>query len=143
MMTRQVRDAVLAPKTTYPFLRAEMAHVGFKRVGVPYRREQRLRGRSHYNLFSMSRFAVAGFLSSSTFPLRLVLYAASAVAVLFPVVCLSLHLTASQSLWAAVIGQFYFLLLTVPMLALYLARAYKNGIARPVYVVDQNQTFLS
>src|SRR5258708_26683353 len=98
MMTHQVRDAVLVPKTTYPFIRAEMAHVGFKRVGVPYRRLKRRLGHSHYNFFSMTRFAVAGFLSSSTFPLRLILYLASAVGIFFPITCWKLHWTMHQSL---------------------------------------------
>jgi glycosyltransferase involved in cell wall biosynthesis len=34
MFTKEVRDAILAPKTTYPFLRTEMAYVGFRRCGV-------------------------------------------------------------------------------------------------------------
>jgi len=86
MITRQVRDLVLVPKTTYLFLRAEIAYAGFSRVGIPYRRAARTSGKTHYNLFNMTRFAVSGFLAGSTFPLRLILYLAVVVAVVFPLV---------------------------------------------------------
>jgi polyisoprenyl-phosphate glycosyltransferase len=143
LITRQARDAILQAKTTFPFLRSEMAHIGLTRVGVAYHRGKRMSGRSHYRLWSMTRFAVAGFLSSSTFPLRLILYTAAATGVLFPLVCVILHFSWGQALLLLFLCQFYFLLFAVPMLGLYLARIYKNGIGRPVYVIDQNRTFLT
>jgi dolichol-phosphate mannosyltransferase len=142
MVTRQVRDAILAPRTTYPFLRAELGYVGFKRVGVPYLRAKRVHGRSHYSLWRMTRFAVAGILSSSTFLLRLVLYVAAVLGTAFPVVVLLRGLTLDGAARLAIILSFYFLLVSVPIIALYLARTYKTGVARPVFVVDQTQTFL-
>jgi dolichol-phosphate mannosyltransferase len=142
MITRQVRDAIIAPHTTYPFLRAELGYVGFKRVGIPYFRAKRAHGRSHYSLWRMTRFAAAGILSSSTFPLRLVLYVAAALAVAYPSLVLLRGLTLEAAGRLAMILSFYFLLVTVPIIALYLARTYKNGVARPVYVVDRTQSFL-
>lgn len=142
MVTRQVRDAILAPRTTYPFLRAELGYVGFKRTGISYFRAKRQHGRSHYSLMRMTRFAVAGILSSSTFLLRLVLYMAVFLGVAFPVAVLILGLSMDVTAKLAVVLSFYFLLLTVPIIALYLARTYKNGVARPVFVIDHTQTFL-
>jgi len=142
MITRQVRDAIVAPQTTYPFLRAELGYVGFRRVGIPYFRAKRTHGRSHYSLWRMTRFAVAGILSSSTFPLRLVLYVAEALAVAFPTLVMLQGLTLDGAARLAMILSFYFLLVTVPIIALYLARIYKNGVARPVFVIDHTQTFL-
>jgi len=143
MMTRQVRDAILAPKTTYPFLRAEIAHVGFKREGIAYLRARRMHGTSHYRLYQMTKFAIGGFLASSTFPLRLVLYIALFLGVLYPVgVWWFGGLTTNTFILTSVL-QFYFLVISVPILALYLARTYKNGTARPIFVVDHTQTHLS
>lgn len=142
MITRQVRDNILAPKTTFPFLRAEIGYVGFKRVGFSYRRAMRQRGKSHYHLLRMVTFAVGGLLSSSTFPLRLISYLAVAVALLYPAAAVLLRLSLDQAVKLAVILGFYFLLTSVPILALYLARAYKNGVARPVFVADKDQSFL-
>lgn len=142
MITRQVRDAILRPHTTYPFLRAELGYVGFKRVGFSYFRAKRQHGRSHYSLLRMTRFAVAGILSSSTFLLRLVFYLAVFLGLAFPLAILAWGLSFEAAAKLAMIVSFYFLLLTVPTIALYLARTYKNGVARPVFVIDHSQTHL-
>ena len=142
MMTRQVRDAILVARTTYPFIRAEMGYVGFTRVGVSYRRAKRERGTSHYNLFRMTRFAVAGILSSTTFPLRVTLYLALLVAGAYPVSVWLFGLSPEAAASLASILSLYFLLVTVPFLALYLARTYKNGIHRPLFIVDWHHTHL-
>lgn len=142
MMTRQVRDALIAPRTTFPFVRAEMGYVGFPRTGVPYLRAKRVHGQSHYNLWRMSRFAIAGILSGSTFPLRFVLYLAAFLGAAFPLAVAGFGLSAEAAARLAVFVGLYFLLVSVPFIALYLARAYKNGVARPVFVVDRTKTYL-
>lgn len=142
MMTRQVRDAILTPKTTFPFLRAEIGYVGFTRVGIPYLRAKRMHGKSHYNLWRMTRFAIAGILSSSTFPLRFVLYLAASIGVAFPTAVGLFGLTSEAAARLAIFLGFYFLLVSVPFIALYLARIYKNGVARPVFVVDRTKSHL-
>ena len=139
MITRQVRDAIVAPRTTYVFLRAEIGYVGFTRVGVPYVRQSRTSGKTHYNVWNMTRFAVSGFLAGSTFPLRLILYVAAVAAVIFPVVVWLGHLEPAST---ASVGTLYFALFALSTIALYLARTYKNGVARPVFIVDKNKTDL-
>jgi dolichol-phosphate mannosyltransferase len=142
MITGQVRDAIIAPHTTYVFLRAEIGHAGFVRVGVPYTRGRRTSGASHYNVFGMARFAVAAFLASSTFPLRLILYLAIVAGLLFPIVVMLTGLGAAGIAGLASVATFYFALLALSTIALYLARTYKNGVARPVFIVDKNKTLL-
>jgi dolichol-phosphate mannosyltransferase len=142
MITRQVRDAILAPHTTYVFLRAEMAYVGFVRVGVPYVRGARTSGKTHYNFWNMTRFAVSGFLAGSTFPLRFILYLAATIGMLFPLVVVLLGLGAASIASLAAVWTFYFALIALSTIALYLARTYKNGVARPLFVVDKNRTEL-
>ena len=70
MIRRHVRDVIVSGKNTFPFLRAEIGFGGFRIEGVPYRREARTSGQSNYNFWGNFRFAVAGILSSTTFPLR-------------------------------------------------------------------------
>jgi len=142
MITRQVRDVILTPRTTYLFLRAEIAYAGFTRVGIPYRRAARTSGKTHYNLLNMTRFAVSGFLAGSTFPLRLVLYVAVFVAILFPLVALTGRLGADATAALAAVVTLYFALFAISTMALYLARTYKNGVARPLFIVDRNKTLL-
>jgi len=142
MITKQVRNAILTPNTTNPFLRSELGYVGFRRVGIPYFRAKRLHGRSHYSLMRMTEFAVAGILSSSTFLLRFVLYSAVFIGLLFPFWVFIGGLTMEQAAQLAMVFSFYFLVMTMPIVAIYLARTYKNGVGRPVFVIDMNQTFL-
>ncbi len=142
MMTRHVRDAVLNNRTTFPFLRAEMSYVGLRMVGVPYLRVKRPLGESHYSLWRMIQFAVGGFLSSSTFPLRLCLYLAFLMGGAYPLLWAGFHWTLAEASQAASIFTFLFVLATGPMLALYLARTYKNVTARAVYHIDPASTDL-
>ena len=142
MLTRQVRDTILMPRTTYVFLRAEIAYAGFHRVGIPYRRAARAVGKSHYNVWNMTRFAVSGFLASSTFPLRLILYVAVVAGVAYPLVVAAGGLGAAGAITLAAVATFYFALFALATIALYLARTYKNGVARPVFIVDRSKTRL-
>lgn len=142
MFTKQVRDAVLAARTTFVSLRAEMGHVGFTRAGLPYQRARRKYGQTHYNLWRMTVYAIASILSGSTFPLRLVLYVSALVAVGFPIYAKVLHLTDMGVLVSASVTVLYFLVITIPLISLYLARTYKNVVGRPVFVVDESRTRL-
>ncbi len=143
MFTRTVRDAVLVSRTTFPFLRAELGYVGLRMEGVPYARRPRRRGRTHYNVLRMAQFAVGGFLASSTFPLRLALYLSALFALAYAILWPALDLTLVEAgALAAVLGLAY-LLLVVPLLALYLARTYKNVTGRPVYFLDPDRSRLT
>jgi len=142
MFTRQVRDAILAPKTTFVSVRAELGYVGFKRVGIPYLRARRKYGETHYNLWRMSTYAILSILSGTTFPLRLVLYLAAFIGVAFPIYVRAMRLTPTGTTMAAAIASLYFLVLTVPLVSLYLARVYKNIVHRPVFIIDETRTCL-
>ncbi|OGK88076.1 MAG: hypothetical protein A2X52_13430 [Candidatus Rokubacteria bacterium GWC2_70_16] len=142
MFTKQVRDAVLAAKTTFVSIRAEMGHVGFPRIGLPYQRAKRKYGETHYNVWRMTVYAILSILSGTTFPLRLVLYVAALVGVGFPIVVKALGLSSSGVLIAASVTVLYYLVITIPLIGLYLARTYKNVVARPVFVIDQTRTRL-
>jgi glycosyltransferase involved in cell wall biosynthesis len=142
MFTRHVRDSILANKTTFPFLRAELAYVGLQMKGVPYARRHRRFGVSHYNIFTLTKFAVGGFLASSTFALRLVLYLSAAFAGLYVLLIAALHATLQDAGAVAAVMGFFFLLLTIPMMALYLARTYKNVTGRPMFFLDPERSRL-
>lgn len=142
MFTRTVRDAILSSKSTFPFLRAEMAYVGLRVTGVPYVRESRKHGTSHYNFFTMAKFAVGGFLASSTFPLRLVSYLSLLLVLSYALLVTGLSLGLAGAAQLAAVFSFAYLLMTLPLLSLYMARTYKNVSARPVYFTDPSRTIL-
>jgi hypothetical protein len=99
-------------------------------------------GESHYNFLGLAKFAVAAFLASSTFPLRFILYLAIAVGLLFPVVALLGGLGAAAIGAFAAVTTLYFALIALSTIGLYLARTYKNGVARPVFIVNKDKTRL-
>ena len=143
MFTNNVKSAILSVKNTYPFLRTEMAYVGLKRKGFEYFRAKRKFGRTHYNLPRMAMFAVAGFLTSSTIPLRLILYSGGFIGSIMPLLWFfsgsSLETVADVSIIVAL----YYLIISLSMLAIYLARTYQNILSRPLYVIDHMKTFLN
>ncbi len=143
LFTREVRDAILDENTSFPFLRASIARVGFRRAAIPFKREKRIAGNTHYNLIRMSVFAVAGILSASTLFLRLPIY-------LLPLWLLSLLLlgigyVSTHSLWYVVAAFLVFAAYvgaTMAFTALYVARTYKNGLRRPNAFIDRSRSIL-
>ena len=143
LFTKEVRNAILDENTSFPFLRASIARVGFRRAAIPFKRQKRIGGNTHYNLVKMSIFAVAGILSSSTLFLRLPIY-------LFPAWLLSLLLLgvgyASTHSLSYVVAAFLvfaaYLGATAAFTALYVARTYKNGLHRPNAFIDRSRSVL-
>jgi dolichol-phosphate mannosyltransferase len=143
LFTARVRRQVLRHHSTYPFVRSDLAFVGFRRLGLPYTREPRRFGETHYNLVRMTKFAVGGILSTSTFPLRILAYiglplaAANAAASLFSAIGL-----AGDLRWLALLN-WSFLCGALAFLGIYLARVSKDVTGRPVFIVDRDRTELN
>jgi glycosyltransferase involved in cell wall biosynthesis len=145
MFKRCVRDVVVASQNTAPFLRSEFGYAGFNIVGVPYRREARRHGKTHYNFIGNVRFAIAGILSSTTFPLRAIFY-------MFPVVSLVnllvligfaigvVSLSAAAVTLLCVNG--IFASGSLAFMSIYLARTYQNGLRRRRFIIDRSLTSL-
>lgn len=143
VMSREVRDAIINDRTSYPFIRASIGRVGFKRIGIPYKRQQRLSGKSHYNLWTLTKFAVAGILSSSTLLLRLPLYS---LPIWLSAVLIATYFWATQgtvwwllALTALICG---YVGCTVSFIGIYVGRTYKNSLGRPNYVIDHKHSLL-
>ena len=142
LLTVEVRDAIIRDTSSFPFIRASIGRVGYRRIGIPYKRERRVAGETHYNLMGMTTFAIAGILSSSTLLLRIPAYvfpfwALTVVVLAFP---------AASGNIAAVAGLIASLSLfiggTCAAIAIYVARAYKNTLGRPNFIIDRRNTVL-
>jgi polyisoprenyl-phosphate glycosyltransferase len=150
LLDRRVRDAVLSTRSTYPFVRGQVGYVGFTRVGIPYDREPRLGGRSHYNLLRAFKFGLAGILSSSTFPLRLLAYGGAALVPLGLLAVIAAVVTAVRDrasgafTWMLLMAGFLLVwtVFGLGVLAVYLARVYKDQVGLPLYVVDGPRSLL-
>jgi len=149
LVDKRVRDVVLSSRSTYPFVRGQVGYVGFKREGIPYKRERRISGKTHYNLLGAIRFGVAGILSSSTLMLRVLAYVGMVVC---PIdVVLAVLLVADAPILSQLDGHRYFraivllhagwLVLGVGVVGMYLARLYKDSVGLPLYIVDERVSF--
>jgi dolichol-phosphate mannosyltransferase len=143
LMTAEVRDAVASGLSTFPFIRAEMAHYGFHRLGIPYDRQPRAGGQSHYNLYGMLRFAIAGILTSTTVPLRLALYGLPTLA-LANALLLWLEATGrwGMAFETLVSLDLLYVATGLAFVALYTGRNYRNVVGRPIAVVDFRRSLL-
>jgi dolichol-phosphate mannosyltransferase len=143
LLTAHVRDVMVDNRSTFPFLRTEVGYAGFERKGILYERERRICGKSKYNFLRMTQFAVAGILSSSTFLLRLAAYLAPGL-LLLNLVLLGLDLWDGydKAFRLLVAGDLMFLVFFTTAVCVYLARVYKNGVDRPVFIVDWSKSAL-
>ena len=142
LFSRRLRDAVLANESTFPFIRAELAFVGFPRKGIPYDRERRAFGETHYSFSRMAQFAIAGILSASTFPLRAIAYLGMPLAMINLLACLTTLINPGRDLSALFAFNWTFVILAAAFIGLYTARIYKDGIRRARFIVDQANSVL-
>jgi len=143
LLTAEVRDAIIMDQSSFPFIRSSIGRVGFKRVGIPYRRQRRIGGKTHYNFLQMTIFAVAGILAASTLVLRLPIYVFPFWLVLTGVLGVIQIQTGSSWIFLMnVLLACAYLGGTVAFIALYVARTYKNGLGRPNYVIHKRYTHL-
>lgn len=142
LFSRRLRDAALANESTFPFIRAELAFVGFPRKGIPYDRERRAFGETHYSFGRMAQFAIAGILSASTFPLRAIAYLGIPLAMINLLASLAALLGPAPHLSALFALNWAFVILAAAFIGLYTARVYKDGIRRARFIVDESNSML-
>jgi len=143
LFSSEVRDSMLVENNSFPFVRASISRVGFRRIGIPFRRQSRIGGKTHYNFIGMSTFALAGILSASTLMLRLPIF-------ILPFWILGLAflgwqyaVTGSRGYAVAgIIVLAAYLGASISFVALYVARTYKNGLRRPNSYIHLSQSKL-
>jgi polyisoprenyl-phosphate glycosyltransferase len=143
LFSRRMRDEVLSHASTFPFVRSDLAYAGFRRFGIEYRREPRRFGETHYNFWRMTKFAVSGILSASTFPLRAVVYGGIPLVALDVAAAVLSIFGVAVALPAVLLLNLAFVCLSLVALALYVARISKDVVGRPVFIVDERRSALN
>jgi len=143
LFTLEVRNAIISENNSYPFLRANICRVGFLRLGIPYKRDKRFSGKSYYNFYTLFEFAIAGTLSSSTFPLRLPLYLFP-LWMIFSSFFIYFNFKLSDDLfwkYFIIISVIYILIILI-FLSIYMARIYNNILNRPIAFIDKKNSYM-
>jgi glycosyltransferase involved in cell wall biosynthesis len=145
LMDRKVVDVMNDMREKHRFLRGMSAWVGFRQVGVPYRRAARLTGETKYPLKKMVKFASDAITGFSYFPLQLAMYigfiAAGMSIIAIPIaVVLRLagnQITGQATTLIAVLFLGGVQLICVGILGEYIGRIYDEVKGRPLYVVSE------
>lgn len=146
LLDRKVVDALNRMREQHRFLRGMAAWVGFRQVGVPYKRAARVAGETKYPFRKMFRLAINAVTGYSYFPLQIATFfgfiCAGISALTIPVV-VAMRLTGNQAFLgqATTLIAVLFLggvqLICVGILGEYIGRLYDEAKGRPLYVVRQ------
>jgi len=146
LMDRQVVNVLNSMRERFRFLRGMSAWVGFRQIGVPYRRAARLAGETKYPFRKMFRLALNAVTGFSYFPLQLATYLGFVTAGLsilaIPIVAIG-RLTGSQAFsgQASTLIAVLFLggvqLISLGILGEYIGRLYDEAKGRPLYIVRE------
>ncbi len=146
LIDRKVLAVLRRMRERHRFIRGMAAWVGFRQIGVPYRRAPRYAGETKYPLRKMLKFALDAITSFSYFPLQLATYlgfvSAGLSIVAIPLVAIA-RLTGSQAFYgqASTLIAVLFLggvqLISLGILGEYVGRIYDEVKGRPLYVVAE------
>ena len=146
LLDRKVVDALKQMRERHRFLRGMAAWVGFRQIGVPYKRAARVAGETKYPFRKMFRLAVNAITGYSYFPLQLATYfgfACAALSALCIPFVIAMRLTGNQAFLgqATTLIAVLFLggvqLICVGILGEYIGRLYDEAKGRPLYIVRQ------
>jgi len=144
LMDRKVIDALNAMRERDRFLRGMRAWVGYKQIGVPYVRPERMFGVTTNNLRKNIAWARKGIFSFSFVPLELISYLALGVTALAAVVIgvyIIIYLVSRDApsgfmtLFTAVLFLGGIQLLCLAVIGDYLARVFEEVKQRPHYLI--------
>ncbi len=146
LMDRKVVDVLKTMREKYRFPRGMSAWVGFRQVGIPYKRAMRFAGSTKYPFKKMLALALNAITGFSYFPLQLATYfgfiSAGIAIIAIPVVAI-LRMTGSQFFGgqATTLISVLFLggvqLICLGVLGEYLGRIYDEVKGRPLYIIRE------
>ena len=145
LLDRKVVDVMNRMREHHRFLRGMAAWVGFRQIGVPYRRAARFAGVTKYPFRKMLKLALNAITGFSYFPLQLATYigftAAGLSIIMIPVVVIIRALSETQFLGqATTLVAVLFLggvqLISLGMIGEYLGRVYDEVRGRPLYITS-------
>lgn len=145
LIDRRAVEAFRSMREGSRFVRGMYAWVGFRQIGVPYRRDARFAGETKYPFKKMVRLAADGVLGFSRIPLQIALKLGAffaAIAVLGGLSTISLRLFSGLTVpgWTSILVAVCFLgglqLAILGVMGQYLGRTYEEALDRPLYIVS-------
>ncbi|HEX6305204.1 MAG TPA: glycosyltransferase family 2 protein [Anaerolineales bacterium] len=146
LLDRNVVSVLNQMRERHRFLRGMSAWVGFRQVGVPYRRAARFAGETKYPFRKMLRLAITAITGFSYFPLQLATvigFISAGISILTIPVVIAMRLAGNQAFFgqATTLIAVLFLggvqLISLGILGEYVGRLYDEAKGRPLYIVRE------
>lgn len=145
LMSRRVVDRFTKLRERDRFIRGLVSWIGFRQIGVTYKREKRFAGETKYPLSKMIKFALDGITSFSHAPLKLSTwfgYITSSVALLYTLYVIVERLRGNTVPgFATIVVGMLFLggvqLICLGIIGEYIGRIFTETKARPIYVLEE------
>ena len=147
LLDRKVVTVLNQMRERHRFLRGMSAWVGFRQIGVPYRRAARFAGQTKYPFRKMLRLAITAVTGFSYFPLQLATvmgFISAGISILAIPVVIALRLAAGSQAFlgqATTLIAVLFLggvqLISLGILGEYVGRLYDEAKGRPLYIVRE------
>lgn len=150
LMDAKVVEVLKAMPERHRFIRGMVSWIGFRQVGIPYKREARWAGATKYPLQKMIGFASDGIISFSTVPLKLAThlgFLCSGLALAGIAYALLLRLFTSIWVpgWTLLFIAVTFFggvqLVSIGIIGEYVGRMFMESKRRPLYVVRERVGF--
>ena len=146
LLDRKVVDVMNSMRERHRFLRGMSAWVGFKSIGVPYKRAARYAGSTKYPFKKMLKLALTAVTSFSYVPLQIAMwlgFISAGISIIAIPVVIILRLIGSQFFFgqATTLIAVLFLggvqLVSLGILGEYVGRIYDEVKGRPLYIVSE------
>ena len=152
LLDRQAVDALLSMRERARFNKGLYAWIGFRSVGVPYTVESRAAGESKFNFSRLLQFALDGFMSFSSIPLKIWTYAgllisgfALAMALYYwtRTMLFGVDLPGFPSLIVSITFFSGVQLISLGVIGEYIARIFNEVKGRPLYLIEETINYTS
>jgi glycosyltransferase involved in cell wall biosynthesis len=146
LMDRQVVEVLKKMREKHRFPRGMVAWVGFRQVGVPYKRAARFAGETKYPFKKMFKLALDAITGFSYFPLQMATYMgfiAAGVSILAIPLVIIFRVVGHEAFFgqASTLLAVLFLggvqLISLGILGEYIGRIYDEVKGRPLYIVNK------
>jgi glycosyltransferase involved in cell wall biosynthesis len=147
LLDRKVVNVLNQMRERHRFLRGMSAWVGFRQIGVPYKRAARFAGETGYPFRKMLRLALNAVTGFSYFPLQLATYIgffSAVISLLIIPIVIILRLIGSKFFFgqASTLIAVLFLggvqLISLGILGEYIGRIYDEAKGRPLYIIRES-----
>lgn len=146
LMDRRVVETLKTLPERSRFMKGLFAWVGYRSVGVAYVRPERAAGETKFSFWRLWNFALEGFVSFSTAPLRVWTYVGVAIAFasfIYASAIIIVTLVGGRDVpgYASLLTVILFFgsvqLISVGVLGEYISRLFIEVKRRPIYIVDE------